>query len=249
GEFVDLGSQLQEAQGGLNKLDDVLHAPADPRLATTPPAQDRSTGSSGQPAKLEGRLEVRNLTFGYSRLAPPLIEGVNLVGEPGQRVALVGTSGSGKSTISRLVCGLFQPWAGEILLDGEPRTAIPRETLAGSLALVDQDIFLFQGSVVENLTLWNPTISEATMVEAARDACIHDDVMARPEGYASHVTEGGRNFSGGQAQRLEIARALVGNPTLLVLDEATSALDPILEHEIDANLRRRGCTCLMVAHR
>jgi ABC-type bacteriocin/lantibiotic exporter with double-glycine peptidase domain len=248
-QFVDLGSQLQEAQGDLNKLDDVLRAKPDPQLAAALPAQDGGSGEADAPAKLTGRLELRDVTFGYNPLEPPLIERFNLTVEPGQRVALVGTSGSGKSTIAKLVSGLFLPWEGAVLLDGRPRATVPREVLAASLAMVDQEIFLFEGTVADNLTLWNPTISEAVMIRAAKDACIHEDVTARPDGYAGDVEEGGRNFSGGQAQRLEIARALVGNPTRLVLDEATSALDPIVEKAIDASLRRRGCACLIVAHR
>jgi NHLM bacteriocin system ABC transporter peptidase/ATP-binding protein len=250
-DFVGLGAGLHEVQEGINRLDDVLRHPVDTGLRGHAPAGGPMAdhGCFGEVVKLGGRLELRNVSFGYSPLEPPLIERFNLVVEPGQRVALVGTSGSGKSTVSRLVCGLFEPWEGEILLDGAPRQAIPRHVVNNSLALVDQEIFLFEGTVAENLTLWDPTIPEAQVVRAAKDACIHDDVAARPAGYASRVHESGRNFSGGQAQRLEIARALAGNPSILVLDEATASLDAITEQQVVENLRRRGCTCLIVAHR
>ncbi|MBW8879006.1 MAG: NHLP family bacteriocin export ABC transporter peptidase/permease/ATPase subunit [Acidobacteria bacterium] len=244
--LVSLGGKLQTVEGDMNRLDDVLRYRIDPGASG---GLDDEMPAEGVPVKLAGSLELRQVSFGYNRLDPPLIEGLTLTLKPGSRVALVGGSGSGKSTLARLVTGLYQPWEGEILLDGQPRAAIPPAVLAGSLATVDQNVFLFEGTVRENLTLWDSTVPLPEVVAAARDACIHEDVAARPGGYDSPVEEGGANWSGGQRQRLEIARALVGRPSLLVLDEATSALDPTTESRIDESLRRRGCTCLLIAHR
>ncbi|MEI7555219.1 NHLP family bacteriocin export ABC transporter peptidase/permease/ATPase subunit [Candidatus Chlorohelix sp.] len=244
-KLVELGTTLQDVQGGLKRLDDVLGNKADTALDKK---EDWSDLSKRQP-RLTGYLELKNLKFGYSRLESPLIEDFNLTLQPGSRVALVGGSGSGKSTVAKLVSGLYQSWEGEILFDGKPRSDIPRSVITNSLAVVDQDIFLFEGSVRDNLTMWDPTIPDQQVIQASKDAGIHNEIAARPGGYASTVAEEGVNFSGGQRQRLEIARALAGNPAVLILDEATSALDPVTESLIDQNLRRRGCTCLIIAHR
>jgi ABC-type bacteriocin/lantibiotic exporter with double-glycine peptidase domain len=236
GRFVQLGALLQTAEADLNRIDDVL------RYAPAPGMEnDRETLQTEQP-KLAGELELRALTYGYYRLGTPLIENFSLKLAPGARVALVGGSGSGKSTLARIVCGLHEPWSGEILFDGRPRTAWPRSVLNNSLSFVDQDVMVFEDSVRQNLTLWNPALPDAQLLRAARDACIHDDIMARPGGYDGLVR-------GGQLQRLELARALAQNPSLLVLDEATSALDAYTEMQVMENLRRRGCTCLLVSHR
>ena len=244
GQLIALGGTLQDVEGDMSRLDDVLRYPTAPSAASLPPPEVLITSP-----RLTGRLELRELTFGYSRLDSPLVEGLNLTLQPGDRVALVGGSGSGKSTVAKLVAGQYAPWSGEILFDGMPRDIIPGPILARSVALIDQDSVLFEGSVRENLTLWDAAVPEADIVRAARDAAIHADVAARPGGYDHQVQESGRNFSTGQRQRLEIARALATSPSLLVLDEATSALDPPTEQAVDEALRRRGCTCLIVAHR
>jgi ABC-type bacteriocin/lantibiotic exporter with double-glycine peptidase domain len=239
-----LGQRFQELRANVARLDDFLRYEEDPNIDS-----EVDLDTPGAVRRLDGHLEIQAVTFGYSRLEKPLIEGLSLSLKPGQRVAIVGPSGSGKSTIAKLVSGLYAPWAGEILYDGKPRTGIPRLVLNQAVAMVDQEIFLFAGTIRQNLTMWDETIPERVIVEAARDACIHDEINTRPGGYEYQVQEGGRNFSGGERQRLEIARALVSNPKLLLLDEGTSALDPRTEKAVNDNLHRRGCACLILAHR
>lgn len=245
--LVSLAGQFQLVDSDVSRLQDVLRYPLAPGLEGAPDDPDDHDAAPSE--KLAGRLELRQVTFGYSPLELPLIEAIDLTLPRGQRIAIVGRSGSGKSTLARLVSGLYEPWSGEVRYDGLRRQDLRRATLIQSVAAVDQTILLFEGTVRDNITLWNPSIQREDMVAAARDALIHDDIMARPGGYDGVVAARGVNFSGGQRQRLEIARALATRPALLVLDEATSALDAETEHGLDENLRRRGCTCLIVAHR
>jgi NHLM bacteriocin system ABC transporter peptidase/ATP-binding protein len=255
--FVGLASTLQEMQGNMARIDDVARYAPDPLADADEqvPTHERAVAANAQTLidetaeKLAGQLDLRGVTFGYSRLSAPLLDGLDASLAPGMRLALVGPSGCGKSTVARVVTGLYEPWKGEVLFDGVARAALPRRRFTSSIAFVDQDISLFEGTVRQNLTLWDATVPDAVLVQACRDACIHDDIMARAGGYDTHVEEGGANFSGGQRQRLEIARALVLEPRILVLDEATSALDALTEQVIDRNLRRRGCTCVVIAHR
>lgn len=249
--LMDIFQHVQHAIGDLNRLSDLMSKTdveqANEKAAAMPAAPAAPAILSSR--LLSGRLELRNLSFGFSRTDPPLIRDFSLSLEPGMRVALVGGSGSGKSTVGRMVAGLLHPWSGEVLFDGVPRAAIPLRAFASSVSYVDQDVFLFEGTIRDNLTLWDPTVPEANIVEALKDAEIHADVIARDGRYDAAVTEGGLNFSGGQRQRLEIARALLPYPSVLILDEATAALDPIIEQRIDLAVRRRGCTCLIIAHR
>ena len=246
GRFVLFADLFKMMEADLQRIDDILDTPEDPALKAQPAGKLATLKGR---LRLSGRIELRDITFGYRRQAAPLIDKFSLRIEPGQRVAVIGPSGSGKSTLVTLMSGVYPPWSGEILFDGVPAGEIAREILTNSVAVVSQAPFLFAGTVRDNLTLWNPTVPDQEMIAAARDASIHDEIMARPQGYDSVMEEHGANFSGGQRQRLEIARALACNPSLLLLDEATSALDALTEEQIDDALRRRGVTCLIVAHR
>ena len=246
--FLEFAENRQALETDLQRLEDISKTDEDPVFRRRNPESDAIHTFNGR-LQLAGQLELRDVTFGYNRSRPPLIKDFNLVIKPGQRIAVVGPSGSGKSTLARLVSGVYQPWSGEIMFDDHLRDQIPEEVLRQSISMVDQEIVLFSATLRDNITLWNPAIPDEVLFAATRDAQIHDEVLLRPHGYATHVEEGGSNFSGGQRQRLEIARALVGNPTVLILDEATSALDAATEEYVDDALRRRGVTCLIVAHR
>lgn len=244
-QLVNLGSTLQTLKIDVDRLNDVLRYPED----VVYQSHKKRASDIDVTGKLEGFLELQNVTFGYNPNGDPLIENFSFSLKPGQRVAFVGPSGSGKSTLSRLVSGLYQPWSGQILFDGKPITEIPRSVFTRSVSMVDQKIVLFSGSIRDNLTLWDSTIAQATCVEAAVAACIHENIIGKKGGYEATVLEDGMNFSGGERQRLEIARALVNHPRYLIMDEATSTLDSLVELEISQNIRKMGCTCVMIAHR
>jgi ABC-type bacteriocin/lantibiotic exporter with double-glycine peptidase domain len=237
--------QFQTLSGDLARLDDVLHYKKEAGVEVGAKPQ----AASAVPAAGASVLEFRNVTFGYNLGEPPLIQDFSLKLEAGRRIALVGASGCGKSTLGRLAVGLYRPWSGEVLFDGRPRNAWDRAALARSVGYVDQDVVLFQGSVRDNLSLWDASIGEEALRAALRDAAIEEEVLARAGALEAPLQEGARNLSGGQRQRLEIARALARSPSILILDEATSALDPASEARVEAKLRQRGIACLVIAHR
>jgi len=248
-QLTGLMGQVQLLRPTLDQIDDILQAPLDDGEPSDVDNDRQSNTEVDAPGALIGEIRASNVTFGYSRLAPPILTDLDLHLPPGGRVALVGPSGCGKSTISRLVTGLYQPWGGEILVDGLPRHKHAPVVLTDGIALVDQDVTIFSGSIRDNVTLWDPNIRDTDVHKALEDAQLAKDVAARPGGLEAVLSEGGSDLSGGQRQRLEIARALARNPRILVLDEATSALDPPTEALIDQAIRRRGITCLVIAHR
>lgn len=233
---------LREMKNNMERIEDVLEYPIDDNLK-------ENSEEVESYEKLKGKLELKNVTFGYSRLSPPLIENFNIVVEPGQKVAFVGASGCGKSTLSKLISGLYKPWSGEILFDGKPIDQIDRNVFTGSLAVVDQDITLFEDTIANNIKMWDSSIEDYEMILAARDASLHEDIMQRDNGYQYKMSEGGKDFSGGQRQRLEIARVLSQDPRIIIMDEATSALDAKTEYEVVEAIKDRGITCVVIAHR
>lgn len=241
-QLADFVKKTQTLKADMERVNDIMKYPVDEKFSAAD--TDKKITS-----KLSGAVECSGVSFGYSRLAKPLVEEFSFELQPGSSVAFVGSSGCGKSTVTKIVSGLYKPWDGRICFDGVPIEKIPPEILVASVSTVSQNITLFSGSIRDNLTLWNPAVSETDMINAAKDACIHETITQKPGAYDFRLSEGGSNLSGGQRQRLEIARALVTNPTVLIMDEATSALDPIVEKQIVDNIKRRGCTCMIVAHR
>ena len=234
---------LQEMRTQMERIEDVMEYPEDPNYRDDPLDADADYD------KLDGKVELRNVTFGYAKLGDPIIEDFSMTVEPGASVAFVGASGCGKSTLSKLIAGLYQPWSGEILLDDKPISEIDRSVFTGSVAVVDQEIILFEDTVANNIRMWDESIEDFEVILAARDAQIHDDIMARQGGYSGMISEGGRDLSGGQRQRLEIARVLAADPSVIIMDEATSALDAKTEYELVQAVRDRGVTCIIIAHR
>ncbi|MBR3051596.1 MAG: NHLP family bacteriocin export ABC transporter peptidase/permease/ATPase subunit [Selenomonadaceae bacterium] len=241
--LLGLGSTLQSTEMQMQRLNDVRKYEIDDLNCRDEKISDEPV------ARLNGELELKDIDFGYSPLEKPLINKFSLHIEPGHWVAVVGASGSGKSTVSKIVTGIYEEWSGEVRFDGVIRRELPRAVIVNSISAVDQDVFQITGTITQNLTLFDDSVRRNDVIQAAKDACIHEDILQLEKGYDSEVSEGGLNFSGGQRQRLEIARALANNPSLLILDEATSALDPMTEQTVLENIRRRGCSCLIVAHR
>ena len=241
--LVGAGQTIQEMRTEMERVEDVMEYPEDPALRF---GADQAAADT---AKLKGEVELKHVTFGYSRLGSPVITDFSMHLKPGSRVAIVGASGCGKSTVSKLITGLYQPWEGEILFDGRPISQIPRDVFTGSVAMVDQEIVLFEDTIANNIRMWDTSIADFEVILAARDAQIHDDILQRPGGYQGKLTENGKDLSGGQRQRLEIARVLAQDPSVIILDEATSALDAKTEYELVKAVKDRGISCIVVAHR
>ena len=237
GQLSGVAQSFTTMRADMERVEDVMNYKTEPESAG---------GSAG---KLSGSLKIDNITFGYNKLSPPLIKNFSLELTPGKSVAIVGASGSGKSTVAKLITGLYEPWEGEITFDGKRRIEIDEYSFRSSVSMVDQEVTLFEDSVAENIRMWDPSIEDFAVILAARDADIHETIVTRQGGYRQTVAENGKNFSGGQRQRLEIARVLAQEPVIAVLDEATSALDAKTEETVMNNIRKIGCSCVVIAHR
>ena len=241
--LIGAGQTIQEMRTDMERVEDVMQYPDDPFLKEKPVSEEEDY------SKLSGNVELKNVTFGYSPLGEPVIKDFSMSLKPGNRVAIVGPSGCGKSTLSNLISGLYKPWSGEILFDGKPISEIHRSVFTGSVAVVDQEIILFEDTISANIRMWDESIADFEVIMAARDAQIHDDILRRPGGYQGKITENGKDLSGGQRQRLEIARVLAQDPSIIILDEATSALDAKTEYDVVKAICDRGITCIVIAHR
>ena len=240
-ELISAGQSMQEMITQMERVDDVMSYPDDPNMEPREKHEEYE--------KLTGNIELKDIEFGYSPLGEPLITDFNLTVKPGQKIALVGRSGCGKSTLAKLISGLYQPWSGSITFDGKPISEIDRNVFIGSVAVIDQNVTLFEDTVSNNIKMWDTSIEDFEVIMAARDADIHEEIVIRPGGYQHKMSENGRDFSGGQRQRIEIARALAQDPTICILDEATSALDAKTEYEVVKSISERGITCIVIAHR
>ncbi len=240
--IISVSQSFTEMRTNMERIEDVMEYPANVEYAN---GYDENVEYS----KLSGHLVLKDISFGYSRLSAPLIQNFNLHLSPGSSVAFVGFSGCGKSTLSKLISGLYKPWCGEILFDGKPISEIDHRVFTGSVAVVDQDITLFEDTISNNIKMWDSSIEDFEMILAARDTRLHEDIMERDGGYSCKLTEGGADLSGGQRQRLELARVLAQDPTIIILDEATSALDAKTEYEVVNAIKARGITCIVIAHR
>lgn len=239
--FIDVYQSYIGMRCDMERVDDVLEYPTDVHEFKDVDLKDDR--------KLLGEVEVKDITFGYARLSKPILSNFSMSLKPGQWIAIIGGSGCGKSTIAKLVTGLYKPWSGSITFDGKTKDEIDPYKFHSSVAMVDQDKVMFHDTIKNNITMWDSSIEDFAVMMAAKDSDIHEAIITRPDGYNHVLSEGGKDFSGGQCQRIEIARALAQEPTIIILDEATSALDAKTENKVMKNIRKAGCTCIVIAHR
>lgn len=244
-QLISAGQNVHEMKAAMERIEDVMNYPTDVEDTLEQVSNEKYANAK----KLSGEITVSNISFGYAKLSPPIIKNFSLNIRPGEKIAIVGSSGSGKSTISKLISGLYQPWEGEIRYDGKLISEIPRPVFVGSVAVVNQDIILFEDTIQNNITMWDDTVKDFEVILAARDAGVHEDILGKKDGYRHKIREGGKDLSGGQRQRIEIARVLSQDPSIIILDEATSALDSKTEFEVMDAISKRGVTCIIVAHR